>query len=327
MIKILDSQMNFGRNIFGPDSTIEGYLEDAYANGVVKTIMIPTGTHELRLPNGTIEKSCIWYKDYGKIAFRRILLDENKNILEEQVNPMNPYSLMNAFCYNKLRELNIEQGKIMFYFCPKLHPTLDEESEISKYLTFEEVVAFKIQGLSSYTTPKDVPDWLIELLKTSDKPLMIHTDYRVKKRGDGSDMIIRNNKASQWAKWAVQNNLRCYLAHGLCLDPEAMDIVNNSEQFMVGLGPDLMLNQEKNSLVVQNVDYLTYLFNKIKPENLCFNYDYRWNVSQRGEWDILDWDAPKRVIKCAKKLGFTENFLKNILYYNAIRFFNIGERK
>ena len=315
--------MNFGRNIFGPDSTIEDYLDNAHTKGIIRTIMIPTGTHELKLPDGTIEKSCIWSKDYGKIAFRRILLDENKNILEEQVNPTNPYSLMNTFCYNKLRELNVEHDKIMFYFCPKLHPTLDEESEISKYLTLKEVVAFKIQGISSYTTLKDVPAWLIDLLKTSDIPLMIHTDYRVKKRGDGLDRIIRNNKASQWAKWAVQNNLRCYLAHGLCLDPEAIDIVNNSEQFIVGLGSDLMLSQEKNSLAVQNVDYLTYLFNKVKPEKICFNYDYRWNVSQRGEWNNLDWDSPKRIIECVKSIGITERYLKNIFYGNATDFFKI----
>ena len=87
------------------------------------------------------------------------------------------------------------------------------------------------------------------------------------------------------------------MAHCLCLDPEAIDIVNNSEQFIVGLGSDLMLSQEKNSLAVQNVDYLTYLFNKVKPEKICFNYDYRWNVSQRGEWNNLDWDSPKRIMR------------------------------
>ncbi|MEK6917770.1 MAG: hypothetical protein AABW51_02375 [Nanoarchaeota archaeon] len=327
MTKIFDSQMNLGRNVFGPDSTIEDYLDNAHAEGVIKTIAIPTGTHELRLPSGIIERSCLWSKDYKGIVFRRILLNENGDILEEQTNPTNPYSLMNAFCYANISELNNKQNKIMFYFCPKLHPTLDTEDEVSKYLPLKEVVAFKIQGLSSYTTTKDVPYWLIRLLKTSHKPLMIHTDYRAKKRADGLDEIVKGNRASAWANWAVQNNLKCYLAHGLCLDAKAIDIVNNSELFMVGLGPDLMLNQEKNSLAIYNVDYLTFLFSKVKPEKICFNYDYRWNVLKRGEWNSLDWDSPHRIKECAIKLGRTESFLRNILFNNAMGFFNIGEEK
>ncbi len=322
MIKIFDSQMNLGRNIFGPDSTIKDYLDNAYAKGVIKTIMIPTGTHELRLPNGIIEKSCLWSKDDGGIIFKRILLNSEGAILEEQANPKNPYYLMNAFCYKHLRELNNKQDKITFYFCPKLHPALDTEDEVSKYLTLEEVVAFKIQGLSSYTTPRDVPDWLIDLAKTNGKPLIIHTDYRVKEKGDELDEIIKGNTASGWAKWAVQNNLRCYLAHGLCLDADAIDVVNNSDLFMVGIGPDLMLNQEKNNLAAQDVDYLTYLFSKVRSEKICFNYDYRWNVLKRGEWDNLDWSSPERVIECVKNYKL-EDFLEKIFFYNAARFFNI----
>ena len=323
MFKIFDSQMNLGKNVFGPDSNIEDYLDNAHENGVVKAIMIPTGTHELTLPDGTKERSCIWFDNGERITFKRTLISSEETILEEQINPSNPYSLMNMFCYDKLRRLNVEQNKIKFYFCPKLHPTLDTKDEVSRYMALEEVVAFKIQGISSYTTPKDVPLQLIDLLKRNEKPLMIHTDYRIKDRNDGLDWIIENNKASQWANWAVQNGLRTYLAHGLCLDPEAIEIVNNSDLFMVGLGPDIMLNQEKNSLALQNVDYLTYLFSNVQSEKICFNYDYRWNVSKRGDWDSLDWDSPKRIIKTARKLGLGENFLSNILFNNGMRFFNM----
>ena len=323
MIKIFDSQMSLGKNVFGPDSNIEDYLDNAYNMGVVKTIMIPTGTHELELPDGNIERSCIWFNESGKILFKRLLLDNFGTLLDEQTNPVNPYLLMNKFCYESLKKINKKQKKIRFYFCPKIHPILDKEEEVVNYFSLKEVIAFKIQGISSYTSPKDVPNWLIDFIKTSNKPLMIHTDYRVKEKKDGLDKIIRDNRASEWAKWAVHNNLRTYLAHGLCLDPLAIDIVNNSDLFMVGLGPDLMLNQEKNSLAPQNIDYLTYLFDNIHHEKICFNYDYRWNVSKRGNWSALDWESPNRIINCAKKFRYSETFLRNILFYNGINFFNI----
>lgn len=285
--------------------------------------MIPTGTHELKLPDGTFEKSCLWFKDGEKVIFKRILSDSAGNTLEEQINPLNPYALMNRSCYGVLKELNGKQDKIKFYFCPKLHPTLDTEEEVAIYLPFDEVVAFKIQGLSSYTSPTDIPRWFIDFLRINDKPIMIHTDYRIKERKDGLDEIIKNNHAFEWAKWAVKNSLKTYLAHGLCLDPLAIDVVNNSDLFMVGVGPDLMLNQERNSLAIQNVDYLTYLFNHVQHKKICFNYDYRWNVHRRGDWDKLDWDSPKRVIACATKLGLSERFLENIFFYNAANFFDI----
>lgn len=327
MIKIFDSQMNVGKDIFGPNSNIEDYLNGAYENGVIKAIMIPTGTHELKLTDGTVERSCIWHKNNDKIVFKRIILDEKGNTLEEQTDPQNPYSSMNLFCYNLLKEQNMKQKNINFYFCPKLHPTLDTPEEVIKYLDLREVVAFKIQGISSYTSPKKIPLWLVDVLKESDKPLIVHTDYRYKKIGDGLDEIVKDNDPLEWAKWATKNELRCYFAHGLRLDNEAIDIVNNSELFVVGLGPDLMLNQEKNSLCIGDVDYLDYLFNKVKSEKICFNYDYRWNVHRRGEWDNLDWDSPKRVIEYAQKLGFNENDLDNIFFYNAMRFFDIDEEK
>jgi len=326
MTKIFDTQMNVGKNLFGPNSTISDYLDNAYSNGVVKAIMIPTGTHELKLDDGTIERSCLWVKGDRGVIFKRVITDEKGNVLEEQINPRNPYSLMNNFCLNLLRKLNNSQKKIHFYFCPKLHPALDTEEEVSKYAMLEEVIAFKIQGIASYTSPKDIPKWLVMLLKDAKKPLIIHTDYRRKEKGDGLDDIIRKNIASEWVKWLLENNLKACLAHGLRLDPEAIKLVNESDLFLVGLGPDLMLNQEKNGLVVQNVDYLKYLLRNVDIKKISFNYDYRWNVTKRGKWNDLDWDSPKRVIETANMLEI-EDYLDDIFFNNAVRFFEVHEEK
>lgn len=327
MTEILDSQMNLGKNLFGPDSTIEDYLKNAHEQGVVKTILIPTGTHELILPDGTIEQSCIWSVEAGKICFKRILLDSKRVIIKEEINPERPYEHMNKFCYEKIKELNSKQNEIEFYFAPKIHPQLDTEEEVEKYLFFNEVVAFKVQGISSYTKPEDIPSWLQTMLKKHELPLMVHTDYRGTPKGDDLDKLIKENTATNWTTWAIKNDIKLYLAHGLRLDPIATDLVNKSDLFLIGLGPDLMLNTEKDSLVVQDKDYLTQLFNTVSHEKTCFNYDYRWNVHKRGSWDELDWKTPERIIRYAKNHGLNETFLTKVFFNNAIKYFSIGDKK
>jgi hypothetical protein len=323
MRKIVDTQMNLGKNVFGPSSDVEIYIKNASKYGVFKTILIPTGTHELILPNGDIEKSCIWLSDGEKIIYRRYIINKEGDVLQEDA-PRNPYSYMNQFCYSKVKDLNKEQSKIKFYFAPKVHPKLDEKEEIEKYLSLDEVVAIKIQGLASYTIPTEVPPYLISLCKSYDLPLMVHTDFRRSSKEDAMSKLIQQNTATKWAKWAMENNVRTYLAHGLRLEPEATKIVNSTENlFMVGLGPDKLLNNEKDNLAIPVNDYLTYLFDTVSHDKICFNYDYPWNVKNRGEWNQLDWDTSKRIIKYAKRRNLDESFLEMVFKKNAEEFFEL----
>lgn len=322
--EIIDSQMNYGKNIFGPDSDLETYLYSASSIGITKAILIPTGTHVLQLQNGTEERSCIWSIENGNPIYKKVIIEGKKE--KQEINPPNPYQKMNLHSLQTVKHYNATQNKIKFYFAPKVHPMLDTSDALVEFLQEPSTVAIKIQGLATYTTPKDIPEWLIELSKKNNKPFIIHTDYLdtdVIWMNEEISHLIRNNSPYMWAKWAKENGVRAYLAHGLRLDPQAADVVNNSNNLIVGLGPDILLEKEQGRLAIKNQNYLETLFHLVDENKIAFSTDYRWNVFDRGKWDYLDWKTHERIITYANKQGKKKSFLFKIFYENAQKFFRI----
>jgi hypothetical protein len=288
--EIIDSQMNYGKNIFGPNSDLETYLYHAPLIGITKAILIPTGAHVLQLENRIEEKSCIWSIENGNLVFKRIIIEGKEE--KQEINPPDPYQRMNLHSLQTVKHYNAIQSKIKFYFAPKTHPMLDNPNTLVKFLQEPSTIAIKIQGLATHTTPKSIPEWLIELSKRYDKPFIIHTDYldtSISWINEEMSYLIRNNSSYMWARWAKEKGVRAYLAHGLRLDPLAADIVNSSDNLIVGLGPDILLEKEQERLVIKNQNYLETLFNLVDENKIAFSTDYRWNVFDRGKWDNLDW--------------------------------------
>jgi len=56
---------------------------------------------------------------------------------------------------------------------------------------------------------------------------------------------------------------------------------------------------------------------------ILFNFDFPWNVHERGFWRKRDWGTPKRIINYSYSKDLGKKFLENILYFNAKRFFNV----
>ncbi len=292
--------------------------------GITKAILIPTGTHVLQLENGTEEKSCIWSTENGNLVFKRVIVEGKRE--KQEINPPNPYQRMNSHSLQTIKYYNATQNKIKFYFAPKTHPVLDNPNTLIEFLQEPLTVAIKIQGLAAHTTPKDIPEWLIELSKRYDKPFIIHTDYldtNVIWVNEEISHLIRNNSPYMWAKWAKEKGVRAYLAHGLRLDPQAADVVNNSNNLMVGLGPDILLGKEQERLAIKNQNYLETLFNLVDENKITFSTDYRWNVFNRDKWDDLDWKTHERIIAYANKRGKNKSFLLKIFHENAENFFRI----
>jgi len=322
-MKIFDSQVNWGRNVFGPNSDIETYIANAQNMGICKVIIIPTGTHELILPDGSVEKSCLWFYRDGRITYKTTTQSLDGKLYEE-INPSNPYRRMNGETLALVRRLNSQYRQMKFYFSPKVHPKLDTKEEVERLIRNEEVVAFKITTLSSYASASDMPDWLVSLSHSYGLPIMVHTDYIDENDTTVSpemQSIMRQSHPLKWIEWAKARNVRMFLAHGLRLDPKSCAAVNNSDNFIVGLGPDLLLQTEQSRLVTKTSDYLSVLFGLLDEDKISFNTDYRWNVKNRNDWNNLDWKTPARISQFATRYGLKDDFLKKIFSENSERFF------
>lgn len=319
-MKIFDCQIDVGKNLFGPNSDLDIYLKEAPTE-ICYAIAIPTGTHILKIDDYQ-EISCVWEMD-PKLKFYQ--LKKYIDYEEKIYSPNNPYHNMNKFVLEEIRKINTTNEKIKFYFAPKFHPHLDNKSGIQEFLYSPETIAVKIQGVSSFSSPFDIPKWLVDLLKEKNIPLMVHTGFYLKKnvldtnRNPFLDYITNLNNSLNWAVFCLENNIQIYLAHGLRLSAQAAKIVNDCSNILVGIGPDYMLNKEQEALHLEK-DYLDTLFDMINPKKLAFNTDFAWNCFDRNNWRERDWDSHKRIIKIMQQKGLDE-YVVDIFYDNAANFF------
>jgi len=268
----------------------------------------------------------LWRYQKGKIEYVKRKIIDGK--VAECFAPVNPYSRMNRFVLGEVKSLN-KQGKMSYYFIPKVHPVLDAPEEVEKLLREPECVGLKIQGLATHVVPEDVPRWVAILANEYCKVVMVHTDYLDKDIKDERiprhlRRIIAGNTPMQWINWARKNELRkMYLAHLARLDVEAINEVNNSEGFVLGLGPDRMLQGEPMRLSMKTDGILYDALQLVDPNKLVFSTDYAWNVFDRKDWQSFDWSTIERLIEEGQKLGVSEQELEKILQGNALDFFRL----
>jgi len=314
-MKIIDIHAHLGQDLFGTsDSNLDVYIDGARKIGITKTIFIPTPTCLINKLDGTYA-GCLWKKDPGgKINY--YILNNNKI----NKNPSNPYKIINNYIYSIIKYAN-QKNNIRFYFSPIVHPILDEPEIFKKYLTLKDTKAIKVHGVATYTSPKDMPKWIIEFSKKYNKPLIIHTDFcQYKKTYTDLENAYLKNIPRDWVIWASENNVKVNFAHGLRGDSKAINLANKCENITVGISPDLLLKSEPKRLSTKE-DYLEYILNNIDENKLMFDTDFSWNIKKRGEWNKLDWGLPKRISKIYKLLG--KNTAK-VFHKNAERFFNLS---
>lgn len=318
---IFDAQVNYGKSVFGPDCNLNLYLENQNIH-LKKVIIIPSPTHEHAFGKEK-EKSCLWEEKNGKINYSKIIYSGGKR--KSIKNPINPYLRFNKFVLNFFGDFN-KKSKIDFFVAPKLHPKLDNEDAFKEIIKHPLTKAIKIHGLATHSTPKDMPDWIVDFSKKHKIPFFIHTDYYNSLEnldGFGKEMlnVISKNNARDWFDWAVFNKLRAFLAHGASLDLDVIEEVNNSKGFILGIGPESLNQKEQGRLKTPSKNYLKTLMEHTRGNNLAYCSDYRWNISKRGDWNSLDWNGPDKVIKIGRELGFSDKRIRNILYSNACSFF------
>jgi len=326
MNEFVDSQVNIGKSVFGPNCDIDYYNKISSGLGITKAIIMPTLTHELKTSE-FIERSCIWERKGSDTIYRREIFYPSGEIIRE-INPENPYRFMNRYALKKIRNLNMN-SQIEYFFIPKIHPILDTKEEIESLISEKEVVGLKINGLATYTSPNQIPEYIVRLTEEHHKPLLVHTDYLNPKFDDvriptNLRQIISKNTPKAWLDWAESiKPYKMFLAHLARMDKDSIDRVNNLENIVIGLGPDIMLQDEPMRLREPTTNILRDALMCINNKKLLFSSDFAWNVYDRTKWGDFDWGTKDRLEEEATKLNIEEKVIYGILGKNAIDFFGL----
>ncbi len=332
-LQLVDAEIHLGTGLVSPksseiiDGDIKTFSEQIKNLNIRGAIAIPAPTFRLKMPNGDIEESCFWRRDEkGKIVYEKILIRDGKRTI--LLNPSKPYFNMNESVLETIKRENAKRKEAFFHFVPIFHPKLDVREDIERFLEEKLTVAMKIHGIGTHSEPTDVPSWVGMLLRRYDKPIFVHTDLSLKKifRSEEEKELseLRNlNRASGWIRWAINNKVRIYLAHGCgMLEEETVKMINNADGIVTGVGPDLVINLDRSRIEEGN-DYLHRLLESVNPKKLLFSSDFPCNWKDVRNLTDLEWGSKKRVVEAALDVGLSREDIDEILSKNAINFFKL----
>jgi hypothetical protein len=183
----------------------------------------------------------------------------------------------------------------------------------------EKPTAVKIHGIAAGIMPEQVPKEVFKIIAQSGRPIILHTDNFNGSLETPFNYLRRVNNAMGWISALSRNGVRGYISHGGYLCPKSFEIINASDQFLLGLGPVKLIEADKVNLLQfedENYsDYLSKIFNKVNLDKVSFDIDFPCNVSDFSytQEDLVSKDF------VASHLNFTEQ--KKVFIENAERFF------
>ena len=122
-----------------------------------------------------MEKSCLWYVRNGRTIYKKIT--RTGNSVNEEINPKDPYVNANYAVLNYLKNRNKGTDGSVIHFAPIVHPILDSQENVERFITHPLTAVVKVHGISSHTGPEEMPEWIPKLATKHNKPLLAHTDY------------------------------------------------------------------------------------------------------------------------------------------------------
>lgn len=306
---IYDAHSHIGVDAFHfLPSTIEGYLQKAEKLNIDEANLMPVPSPVYTDISGTIIKPLTW--KFEDNSFHHYKIEKNEDIIFKNCS-LNPYSEFNNLLRNNL--LN-QSEELKLNFIPLIHPIYDRTDYVNSLLDLNPR-AVKIHGIASGIFPEQTRSELLELFSQRKIPVIIHTDFYTKDPREPIELLYKNNTASRWLSLFQENSVKAYITHGARLEKNAFDIINNSDLFVVGLSPDILITNEPKRLS-RNLPYLETILDEIDINKICFDLDYSWNLINR-ENSKLDLTLPERL----KDILSSKN-LSSVLYDNANNFFN-----
>lgn len=277
--KIIDGHSHIGIDEYWKNEGIlDEYIKNLRKLGINETFLMSVPCPVIKKSDGTniILSSNELINNEIK-HFRIIEKDGKKDYLLVRKN-QNPYKEANEIIYNACKGT----GDIKINYVPIIHPY---------YYSIEDLVEqkkkgakmFKIHGIAAGVIPEKIGTDFFEAIEKLEVPLIIHTDYSEK------DDFFSSNNAMHWLKVLEPYNIKVYFAHAARLIDDAIDIINNDNRFLVGLGPTMLLSTEEYK--TQNVEnYIDYCFDHFDINKVVFDIDYPWNIISKNNFS-LDWSS------------------------------------
>lgn len=296
---IVDCHSHIGNDWVWGKSTFDGYIKLIDRIGVNVSLLMPV-PGQLDFETGS-KRLLRWKYENNKF-----------NYWSEKENTVPSSKLFNEPVYDIISKY---QGDKRLFFVPFIHPVLDTVDYLYEIVKKYKPVAFKIHGVACGVIPSLFGKKFIEALKDIDIPVIVHTDY-----SEDVDSIQYKNNSLSWAKFFVKNKIKGYLTHAARVDMETWNLVNDNDNIVVGVGPDLLISSRKHTLKdsdkfsLDNV--LEMLNEKVDVNKMMFDIDYSWNV--KNENKELDYEMIDRI----KKI-FGEERAAKILSSNPIKFFGL----
>lgn len=298
MNKIIDAHSHFGIDAFFPvKGNPKTYIQQAEKIGITDVLAMPVPCPKIVQGEKTIILSQNVYKDNNEIEQYRIEILDGKSNKIAHKEGSNPYEEMNTILFNSLKK----QNSINFHYVPLVHPY---------YYSYENLMlqkmrgakAIKLHGIAGGFEPKKINNDFFKIIESLQIPLILHTDYN-------PDCYIQMaNTPEKWLNTLRPYDIKAMFTHAVRLQQEAIDIINEDSRYITGLGPELLLQSDKQNLTQEVKNFYQYCFNNFKPEKIVFDIDYPWNIHSLKDIS-LDWKFMDRIAKestCLDKF-FYEN--------------------
>lgn len=303
---------NFNWNIL---PTLEKYQKIMKINNIGTALFCPCTSPEIIDKEAKIKENLLlWDFEHNKgfKYYSQIQYSDGKTIKKELKE--NPYSKINKLIFEYLEPFQ------NYYYIPAINLMYDTEDYLIELIE-SGVVAVKVHGISiGLDDFKKININLLKILNKYDIPIQIHTDYYKYNSNNPINILYNSNNPISWIELLSRYDVRGYLAHGCRLSIECAKLIKESSgQFLVGISPDLLLQDEKDRLMCDTDNYLETLLEYFDEDNLSFDIDFGWNKISRNDSE-LDYNQLERL----------EKYIKNpiqkskILRKNSSDFFKLG---
>lgn len=305
---IIDSHSHIGLdNAWNIEGSLDEYIKKTKELGIKESILMPVPMPIIKV--GQKEITPIMLGTYGEEYYIVQGIKDNYGSRGICVSE-NPYKYVNEILFRKIKEKNI-------HFVPLVHPYFDNYEYLQKMVEKYHPIALKIHGYSSIIEPNNISEDFWNVIKEINIPIIIHTDCDTSNE-ESLDWYYRNENAPlNWIKILEKHSIKGYITHGARLCEKSIKLVNDNPNFVIGLGPDLLLSKSHDRMY-SNDPYLEKIFDEVEIDRICFDLDYPWNVESYEEKE-LDWNSLDRI----KKLELSKDELSKVLSLNSKRFFKI----
>ncbi len=263
---VIDGHSHFGWDYFHGKTSLEEYLSFLIYEGIDYGLVMPTP-----VPVNEYNKRYLrWEINGNKIQYSSEIFESTDN----------PYREVNEMYFDLVRKMDCKK----IFYVPMVHPILDNYEYLENMYEMFLPVALKIHGVGSGVDPSKIPHLFVDFVKRHNIMLIVHTDYDNGKNDVRYDTLLLRelNTPFKWAMFLNNNHIHGILNHGVALDVDTIEIVNNSEYLKVALGPDAVIQSDYSRVYASTKDmeqfgYLYLLKKMLSREKIVFDVDFDWN--------------------------------------------------